>query len=321
MSAMSNQGQCEHCAASFAYELWHAGFSDMAYAYCEKCGRTATFDLLRAPPGSKTGCHQAIPEEAEAELEPCECGGYFRRNASPRCPQCHQPLDAEKAAKWIEANAPGTAGGWRWQRSWVGLYVICIEQRLAKDVWRENLNFAKAVAGHLTPLLSAHGFACTESTRHMVKFQSPQVEAVVTHDRLSYEIEIAFARRAEPARRCTLPDMVNAALGPGHKQQTFFQASKAEDVAWCVKIIAELLEKYGHAVLDGERATYQRIEEMARVQNAAYTKQVVQQPVRQKAESAFENHDYTKARELYRSIESDLTPLEKKRLKYAEGHK
>lgn len=34
-------GDCEHCHASFRYDLLHSGFGDMSYAYCERCGTAA----------------------------------------------------------------------------------------------------------------------------------------------------------------------------------------------------------------------------------------------------------------------------------------
>jgi hypothetical protein len=46
------------------------------------------------------------------------------------------------AAEWLERNAPGTAMGWRWQRSWRGLYCIIIEDRVVHDNW---IDFKRAV--------------------------------------------------------------------------------------------------------------------------------------------------------------------------------
>jgi hypothetical protein len=40
---------------------------------------------------------------------------------------------------WIEAGAPRTAGGWRWQRNWQGLYAITIEGRVVRNPWRNDL--------------------------------------------------------------------------------------------------------------------------------------------------------------------------------------
>ncbi len=62
------------------------------------------------------------------------------------------------------------------------------------------------------------------------------------------------------------------------------------------------------------------MKEVAQVRNGAYTKQVVQQPIRKAAEEAWRHHDYAKVRELYESIKADLTSVETTKLKYAKDH-
>lgn len=124
------KGKCEHCQREFNYQLWHAGFSDISYAYCDACGSIATFNYqgenrLYLPP--ITAAYQEINKEFEPLLSPCVCGGRFKKGASPRCPHCKEPLSAEHVASYIEANSSGTAKGWRWQRNWSGLYCIAIE--------------------------------------------------------------------------------------------------------------------------------------------------------------------------------------------------
>ena len=32
------KGDCEHCQRSYRYSLWHSGFGDNSYAYCDQCG-------------------------------------------------------------------------------------------------------------------------------------------------------------------------------------------------------------------------------------------------------------------------------------------
>ena len=43
-----------------------------------------------------------------------------------------------KATEWIEANAPGTKKGWRWQKNWTGLYCILVEERVTQDNWKNE---------------------------------------------------------------------------------------------------------------------------------------------------------------------------------------
>jgi len=129
-------GQCEHRDRKFHYQLIHNGFNDSVYAYCDRCGKTALLNILTAklPLLSSTALAQGLlPAEVAPHLAPCECGGSFRPGASPRCPHCQSELSAEAAATFIEANAPGTAKGWRWQRTWAGLYCIIIEDRVIQD--------------------------------------------------------------------------------------------------------------------------------------------------------------------------------------------
>lgn len=137
---MSHTGTCETCGDSFSYDLFHTGFGDSAYAYCGRCGCTALIsDYLPRPPGVPITFHQCITKEVEPYLTDCPCGGRFHAGAAPRCPSCDALLSADAAAAYIEANAPGTATGWTWQRDWVGVYCIVIDGKLARDPWRPEL--------------------------------------------------------------------------------------------------------------------------------------------------------------------------------------
>ena len=133
-----NIGVCDACGHTFAYELIHNGFNDSAYAYCDECGMTALIDDFggRTPEGMPP--YRAITALGEASLAPCPCGGSFRADAAPRCPGCRAVLSPEAAAVWIEASAPGTARGWRWQRDWRGLYAIIVEGRVVSNPWRDD---------------------------------------------------------------------------------------------------------------------------------------------------------------------------------------
>ena len=185
---------------------------------------------------------------------------------------------------------------------------------------RGHLGFVKAVANYIAPVLAEHEFTCTEATPYVVRFESPGVSMEVFQDRLSYEIEVAFGLKDDPSQHYNLRDMLDAATDTGHKESSFFQASKFDRIVVSIKGIAELLQQEGQGVLAGEPAVYRRMAEMARLRNEAYTKQVVQDPIRRAAEEAWQRRDYAKARDLYGSIAGDLTRAERKRLEYAQNH-
>lgn len=123
------KGDCEHCGRAYHYSLLHAGFGDYSYAYCDSCGTLATVGynssfLLNMPLISAP--HQVIDAEWEPFLRPCNCGGHFRKAASPRCVFCNAMLSPDHAASHIERNFIARGRGWRWQRNWTDLYCMDI---------------------------------------------------------------------------------------------------------------------------------------------------------------------------------------------------
>jgi hypothetical protein len=132
-------GQCEHCGKQFNYYLIHSGFNDSFYAYCAVCGMTAELSIYdQRMPKNYGGCppFQEICEKLEPYIQPCACGGTFKKGAAPRCPYCLKPLSAETAAIYIERNALGTSKGWRWQRNWHDTYCMVVENRLVTDIFK-----------------------------------------------------------------------------------------------------------------------------------------------------------------------------------------
>ncbi len=128
-------GTCEQCDTSFRYWLGHCGFGDCVYAYCDFCGKTAILSLWDKRMPNLPNCpgQQEICLRMEPYLQPCACGGNFKKGCAPRYPHCREPLSAELAASYIETNAPGTQKGWRWQKNWSSCYCIAIE-----DNWVQN---------------------------------------------------------------------------------------------------------------------------------------------------------------------------------------
>jgi hypothetical protein len=134
-----NRGDCEHCHRNYNYELWHAGFGDFTYAYCDTCGLVATLDeksgLVAQLPKVPLQC-QEMDAKWEPYLRPCACGGRFRRGASPRCPYCRQPLSANYAGTHIRQNLPVVPKGWEWQGNWSDVYCLAIEDPKQPGVLR-----------------------------------------------------------------------------------------------------------------------------------------------------------------------------------------
>jgi len=136
-------GLCEHCRQDFGYYIAHSGFGDCSYAYCDRCGMTAILSMWDRHWPKLSANYQfqrEIGVEMEPHLQPCECGGSFTKGSCPRCPNCHRTLSPDLAATYLEANAPGTKKGWRWQRNWTDLYCIVIENRVVHDHFKNGIN-------------------------------------------------------------------------------------------------------------------------------------------------------------------------------------
>jgi hypothetical protein len=124
------KGDCEHCGRLFRYSLWHSGFGDNSYAYCDDCGMLGTIGYSHeqvADFPQLSAKYMEIDQAWEPHLRPCLCGGRFRKGTSPRCPYCHQALSAMYSAAHMERQARGAPKGWRWQRNWSGTYCMAIE--------------------------------------------------------------------------------------------------------------------------------------------------------------------------------------------------
>jgi hypothetical protein len=94
------QRRCPHCGMNLRDHVagpFHGGLSNVATAYCEKCGRSLHFSsyserFRRLTPHEPWNLSDGQKRLIEGALAHRDCGGSFRFDASPRCPGCAQPL-------------------------------------------------------------------------------------------------------------------------------------------------------------------------------------------------------------------------------------
>lgn len=122
---------CKSCEAHIKGELYHLGFSDMDCMYCDSCPRVLLLkdhtlaerhgikrpNLQPGDPGWEYYNRHLLPYYARSEalFKPCDCGGYFRASAAPRCPCCNGlvvsvvPL-ADQPSTWHKEHVFVTIG-------------------------------------------------------------------------------------------------------------------------------------------------------------------------------------------------------------------
>lgn len=187
---------------------------------------------------------------------------------------------------------------------------------------RSELRFVEAVEAAFSFLVEKFGFRLvgTEPPT-LVRYESGTAFLNVYHGRQSYEINVEVGSIADPAGRSyRLADVLGAIVGLDDSRRTYFQASNREAVRRCVQQIADLVAKHYGPVVRGEADVFDRVAAHTSENSEAYTREVVQRPVREAAEKAWHTKDYAKVQELYASIQDNLTLVEQKRLEYAERH-
>jgi DNA-directed RNA polymerase subunit M/transcription elongation factor TFIIS len=77
---------CPNCKSSI-YAWQSSGMSEsFPHFYCDKCSNV----ILRESDKGKVwnGVSEEILKEIESSLPNCECGGKFKAEANPKCPNC-----------------------------------------------------------------------------------------------------------------------------------------------------------------------------------------------------------------------------------------
>ena len=196
------------------------------------------------------------------------------------------------------------------------------KHREASVTNRAELRFvenAQTAFHFLVEELGFHLVKCEPPT--FLRYQSNKLFVNVYHGRLSYEIDVEIGRLSDPdQRRYWIADVLGAILGWKDKSMTYFQASNQKALRGCIQVIADLVAKHYRPMLAGDLSVLDRVAAYGSEKNAAYTRQLVEQPVRDAAHKAWRAKDYVKVRELYGSIRDSLVPVERKRLEYAEKH-
>ena len=178
---------------------------------------------------------------------------------------------------------------------------------------RSHLKFPETVEKQFS-FLKEYGFKIKLREQTVVKFESKDVFITIYHDRVSFEIGLQIGLLSSGSSSGYGLGSVIKFTDPelGNKFRCY-TTSSLEGVKKGVVEIATLLETYGDKVLRGDAEIFKwlnnNIEQYWAEREAAR--------IRPKAEEAFRTKEYSKALDLYRSIENCLTSAEEKKIKYA----
>jgi len=140
----------------------------------------------------------------------------------------------------------------------------------------------------------------------------------IYHGRQSYEIGFEIGRlKPENSEVYCLPTVLKA-LAPNYNGSIFFQASSNPTLKNRILDVANIVLTYCSDVLEGSEAAFKKLEK-ASEEIAGEIKQLYTiQPVKERAQEAWQKKDFKEVVRLYQSIEPELGNVEMKRMKYAE---
>ena len=192
-----------------------------------------------------------------------------------------------------------------------------MSEQSKENTARKLLGFTDAVAEYIAPVLLPYGFVFVSSTLYSVEFASSFVRVLVTHEPLSYELDIDLIPKACEANKISLSGLIYSEIGPMPSPGIFFQSSNRSGVASSTRQMAALLARFGRGVLTGDAAAFKHANATQSRLAARYWEQFTVNPIREQANEAWRRRDFKRVCELYQSVETKLTPSEKKRLTYA----
>ncbi len=174
---------------------------------------------------------------------------------------------------------------------------------------RVKLEFSKSVLSDFLFLVEEYGFSCISSEKTYVRYESDKVFVNIFHGRVSFEIGLQVGLLSSESSTGYGLGSVIAFTDPelGNKYRRYMTSTQ-EGVKKGVREIAKLLKTYGDKALRGDSAMFQWLNDD--VEKYWAEREAAQ--IRPKAIEAFRAKDYSKAFDLYKSIEGCLTSAEKK---------
>lgn len=183
---------------------------------------------------------------------------------------------------------------------------------------------SNAVHYHFDALADHYNLECTKSSEWEVRFQNSKVFLQVLFDSgRSFEIGVEIGQIPAMGvleRPFNLAEILRLQKSPDASYIANLEASQPKVQRHIIARLAELTKKYAGQLLDGDKQAFlilskfrdRECEEYALARDLRYA--------RRDAESAWLKKDYFGVINIYKSLKTVLTPVEKRRLEFAEKH-
>lgn len=186
---------------------------------------------------------------------------------------------------------------------------------------RSTLRFVEAAQEAFRFLLNC-GFKLQNADATILRYASEKVFVNVYHGRSSYELGVEVGRFS--SKHCetrghslsALMRLKNPRKKEGFKNLV---ATTPKEVKIGIQKLAKEFISCGDEVLKGDDVVFKTLERQRHDWSLAFAAEVSYRQVSPRAEEAFRQQDYRRAADLYKSIKGKLTPMELKKLEYANA--
>jgi hypothetical protein len=140
-----------------------------------------------------------------------------------------------------------------------------------------------------------------------VNYYSRKTEINIYYERISFEIYLSVL-----LKKLKMNCMIDEIIRPDRKR-LYFSAMDKETIKKAIIELRILLVRYGFSFIEGDDCAYNSISSERQATNKAYELEMIEKM----AVENFKKGNYKEVIELYKSIGSNLTLIQEKRLRYS----
>jgi len=171
-------------------------------------------------------------------------------------------------------------------------------------------------------LINEYDFSISKINDFSVRFENREVFIKITYDaRRSYEIDIGLGlletENHYPEPAYNLGEILRINKAPESRQYRMFQASNPENLELCITKISKLVARYAAVFFSNTDFCFKRLENQRRMECEEYELNTKLRTIREYAQKAWQQKEYSKLIRLYKPVESFLTPVEKQKLHFS----
>ena len=170
-------------------------------------------------------------------------------------------------------------------------------------------HFEQCVKAQFSFLNEMYKRVDNDSIGQCVTYASNGVEVSIYYERVSFEIYLTILKSRSLYGKIYIDEIL-----PDNVIRKFCFATDEKTLENAVKELKTFLVEYGNPFINGDISAFEHIMRRRKKQSDKYNLEVVEK----RAVEAWRSRHYAEVIALYRSIEKELTPIQKKRLSLCE---